>query len=96
MPSTEAAIRIRPDFVDSHINLGNLLDDLGRLPEAIARYREALALNPANPLLRYNLALALERGGAGEEAIGHYREALRLDPAFSQARLRLEAALRRR
>ena len=42
-----------------HVNLGNVLKELSRLDEAIARYEEALALNPRIAEAHYNIAGAL-------------------------------------
>ena len=40
-------------------NLGNAYRDLGRIDGAVAMYRQASALVPTEPLLRWNLAIAL-------------------------------------
>ena len=43
----EAALRINPDLVEAHFNLGNALSQLpGRLPDAIAQYEAALRIRP--------------------------------------------------
>jgi len=43
----QAALRIRPDYAEAHVNLGNSLSRIpGRQPEAIAEYRAALRINP--------------------------------------------------
>ena len=45
---TRKAIKIKPDFVDAHNNLGNLLRDLGQLKEAELSYKKAMELKPNN------------------------------------------------
>lgn len=57
----------------------------GELPEAIAAYRQALALEPASPALRVNLALALRASGDLAAAAATCREALRLCPHDADA-----------
>jgi tetratricopeptide (TPR) repeat protein len=42
----EQAVRINPDSVDAHYNLGVALEQLGRVPEAIKHYEQALRLSP--------------------------------------------------
>ncbi len=44
-------------------NLGNALFRLGRKPEALARYRESLHLQPRDPDIRANLELAVQTTG---------------------------------
>jgi tetratricopeptide (TPR) repeat protein len=46
-----AALRIEPDFVEAHVNLGNTLARTpGRMEEAIAEYEAALRIRPDLPL----------------------------------------------
>ena len=42
----EAALKIDPDNLSAHSNLGVTLFDQGRLEEAETCYRQALAINP--------------------------------------------------
>ena len=53
-----AALRLDPAYALAHFNLGNVLDETGRLPEAIAEYLEAVRLAPHYADAHYNLALA--------------------------------------
>jgi len=54
---------------------GNLLYQEGKLEEALKRYAEALALDPASSALQYNLGNALCRAGRFEEALDAYSQA---------------------
>ena len=45
-----------PDIAEAHSSLGDVLTTLGRLAEAEAAYRQALALNPALRTARQGLA----------------------------------------
>jgi len=51
-------LKLRPDVMEAHANLGAALARAGRLDEAIEQYRAALAKSPQNTALRMNLALA--------------------------------------
>ena len=59
-----------------HNNLGNALFGLGRLEEAAAGYRRALALKPDYAGSRYNLANVRQAQGRPEEALPHFEQAL--------------------
>lgn len=82
----------QPTHADAHVNLGRLLHERGRLPEAEAHYVAALVSRPRDPTATFNLAVVLEDLGRNDDAILRYTEALQLDPAcidayFNLARL---------
>jgi tetratricopeptide (TPR) repeat protein len=52
----------------------------GRLAPAIAKIRQAIALDPAMPYQQRNLAALLLRTGRADEALAAARDALRTDP----------------
>ena len=81
----EAALRIDPDHVRAHDDLGVCLRDLGRLPEAIAHHRRAVEIDPNYANARRNLGDALVRAGEVEEGIEHLRSAIELDPDDARA-----------
>ncbi len=60
-----------------HNNLGDVLLNAGRYPEAIAEYEKALI---AIPDVHTNLGIALLNAGRLDEAIRHFQAALRLQP----------------
>lgn len=77
-------------------DLGNVLDELKRLPEAIGAYRRAIELRPDYADAHYNLALALERHGRRRSALSHWTVYLRLDasgPWAQHARTQLRKTL---
>ncbi len=74
----------------AHNNLGTELTFRGRLAEADAEYRKALAIRPDYGTAHYNLGNLLLRRGMIEEAAGHYREALSADPGNRLFRRRLD------
>ena len=61
-------VRLRPDVLEVHANLGAVLSHAGRFDEAIEQYRIALAKDSKNFTLRLNLALAYYKKGAFAEA----------------------------
>jgi serine/threonine-protein kinase len=72
------------------VNLGTALLLLRRYPEAETRFREAAALEPANPFVALSLADALLLQGRRGEALNGYRRVLDLvarDPAAAQWQL---------
>lgn len=66
-------------------SLGNALGVLGRLPEAIERYRAALRSNPRHAQTWKNLGTAYLETGVYEEGKKCIEEALRLDPQLFEA-----------
>jgi tetratricopeptide (TPR) repeat protein len=59
----QEAIRLKPDFMDAHIQLGKTLSALGMEFEAIALYRQAVALRPRSAAALKNLANGLAAVG---------------------------------
>ncbi len=59
-----------------HLARGNAFFRLGRLDEAIASWKRALALSPGDPEAMTNIAVALLKLGRREEARGFARAAL--------------------
>ncbi len=59
---------------------GNALRKAGRVTEAVAAYRRALALAPKLPAAHYNLGIALREAGDLRGAAIAFRDAVRLDP----------------
>ena len=59
-------------------NLGVLLEDLGRKPEALQAYQAALGADPYMADGHYNLALLFDELGRGQDAIRHMAQYRRL------------------
>lgn len=79
------ALRSRPDYPESHNNLGVILKRQGDRGGAARHYREALRLRPDYPEAHYNYALLLESEGRLTGAATHYREAVLLRPDYVAA-----------
>jgi tetratricopeptide (TPR) repeat protein len=73
----------------SHYNLGVENYTRGKLPEAIAEYKEAARLNPQDPRPVFNLAVIYQDQGRDKEAAELYESILRQHPAYAQAMVNL-------
>jgi tetratricopeptide (TPR) repeat protein len=74
-------------------NAGVELEKAGHLPDALARYRDAVRQNPAQTVFRRNLALALCRLGRWNEGLTELREVLKQNPDDAEATKALYIAL---
>lgn len=75
-----------------HSAKGAVLRDLGRLPEAIKAYDNALAIEPQRVMALHGRArTAMERGD--NDASAYYRRAIALNPGFLDLHLGLAEAL---
>jgi tetratricopeptide (TPR) repeat protein len=94
LQALETAARLLPADAGAHNNLGNALCDHGRLDEAVACYRRALALNGEFAEAHNNLGNALLDLGRLDEAVDSYRRTLELKPGYAEAHGNLGNALR--
>ncbi len=78
------AVETAPGYAKAHLNLGIALEAGGRVDDAAASYRRALALDPGDPYACYNLG-NLSRHRAPAEAEKLLRAALSARPAFPEA-----------
>jgi tetratricopeptide (TPR) repeat protein len=83
-----AALKTEPDRIDARSNLGAAYVRLGRYEEAVEAYHKALAVSE-NPTVRFNLALALYKGGRIPEAAQELRRVVDADSANKNAVLLL-------
>ena len=97
--SWEEAIRLNGEQATKSpwpaLNLGLLMTRLDRLDAAEARFREALAADPAFAPVHYQLGLVLEKTGRLKDATLELEEAARLDPASKEAQYALARVYRR-
>ncbi|MDH3281058.1 MAG: tetratricopeptide repeat protein [Gammaproteobacteria bacterium] len=96
-----AALSLNPSLIPAGNNLGMILKDLGRIPEAIDVLEKLIADNPAAPVdvraqLYANLALVQLRANLFEQAEQSCRSALQLDPSYVPAHNNLAQALKER
>jgi protein O-GlcNAc transferase len=81
-----AAIAQRPDDAVLAGNLGNALQEMGELIEALEWHARAVQLAPANAGYVLNRGIALQAAGRRDEAADSFRRAVELDPANDMAR----------
>jgi len=87
------AIKVNPNFVEAHNNLGNVLVDLEQLKEASIAYGKALKLCPNHPMLLNNLGNVLQLQGENEKAVSWLNKAIVHDPNYADAHSNLGNAL---
>lgn len=77
----QTALALRPDFHSAAVNLGTLLESLGRAEAALATWGRALQPSEARILLINNRARLLEQLGRLDEAEHEMRLSLLTEPA---------------
>ena len=86
------ALEVSPE-ADTHLRLAGVLIRQKKLDEALECYRHVVRLSPNDPVLRFNLGVALEQQDKRDEAIRQYKEAVRLQPGYMKAHKNLAVAL---
>ncbi|MEE9553277.1 MAG: tetratricopeptide repeat protein, partial [candidate division Zixibacteria bacterium] len=87
------SIEINPDYTDAHYNLGVLLTNLQRYPEAESAYREAIGIEPDYAGAHNNLGVLLDDLQRYPEAESAYHEAIRIMPDYAEAHYNLGVLL---
>lgn len=80
----ETVLKTHPDDPPLHDDVALLYMAVGRLPEAIAHFRESLRLKPSAEA-HFNLGTALSTAGRIDDAIAEFRAALALEPNYAHA-----------
>jgi tetratricopeptide (TPR) repeat protein len=78
-------LRKNPACWMAHYNLGIALRDRGQNEQAIAHYRQAVAIRPEYAEAHYNLGRILVERGEFADAIAHYEKALTINPNDTEA-----------
>jgi len=89
----EALDRASGDYPEAWYNLGLSERRAGRPAEAIAAYKEAVALRPDYARAYNNMALAQQEAEDPKGAEASLRRAIELDPGYSGARFNLASLL---
>ncbi len=98
--SLKNLLAANPDVAALHFVLGNQFARQGRWAEAQLAYVQALAADPDNPDIAFNLAISWDRLRQSGEAVKHYERALELAEGRAAgfppeiARLRLQQLAR--
>ncbi len=93
LPYLEEASRLAPSKSKFLTSLGVAYLKTGRMSEAEATLRRAIALSPDDPSIRNNLGIVLVQSGRFEEAIDELNALLEKHPGFDAARNNLAIAL---
>jgi tetratricopeptide (TPR) repeat protein len=86
-----SAIARNPACWMAYTNLGQMLYESDRIPEAMDLFKQATRIKPA--VAHYCLANALVRTGRASEAIDEYKQSLEIDPGYAEAHTNLGDAL---
>ncbi|KHO00898.1 UDP-N-acetylglucosaminyltransferase [Metarhizium album ARSEF 1941] len=86
-------LRLDPNHVHLHTNLGSLLKDVGKLDLAIQMYERAVSCDGTFDIALTNLANAVKDKGRINDAIYYYRRAVNANPGFAEAVCGLSTAL---
>ena len=92
--SGKAPSSTKTDQVRATLGQAVRFHQAGKLPQAVASYERALALDPNVPEALSNLALALKALGRADDAIARCEQALKLRPDAAEILLNLGMLLR--
>ena len=87
------AIKLKPEFIIIHFNLGVVLTKLGKLEEAEASYKKVIALKPEFVEAYNNLGAIFYQSNKLEEAEASYKKVIELKPDYVEAHNSLAATL---
>jgi tetratricopeptide (TPR) repeat protein/ubiquinone/menaquinone biosynthesis C-methylase UbiE len=97
---TQKAVELNVKDAEAHNNLGNTLQALGRLEDAIESYQQSVVLQPnlmgahTNLMIVYNnFGNELKEQGRLDLAIESYRQALKINPEYPEANYNMGIAL---
>jgi Flp pilus assembly protein TadD len=92
----QQALKIDPDSVEAHQNLGYVYIRLNKLQDGIARLKKVLTLQPDNALAHNNLGLAYLLNNSYGPAEFHLRRAIEIKPDYAGAYNNLGLVYRRK
>jgi Flp pilus assembly protein TadD len=84
------AIQLNSKDVLAYINLGNLMDQVGKKEEAEKAYQKSILLDPTNSKAHYNLGLLYAEQGKLIEAEMELTQAIELDSTEEDAKQELD------
>ena len=87
------AVRLRPDFLDAHLSLGNVYALRGQLEEARFHFLRAMEIFPDSDVAHHNLGNVYKASGEIEKAIKAYFRALEIKPDYASAHANLALLL---
>ena len=85
LKASKQAARLRPNWAETHINIGASSFALGQFKEAVEAYRSAIKLDESNADSQYALGLSFGKLNRTDEEILAYKRAVALKPDFANA-----------
>jgi Tfp pilus assembly protein PilF/mono/diheme cytochrome c family protein len=82
-----------PSNAAAHLSLGSLLLGRKESEAAVPHFRDALRLNPEQPMTLNNLGVALQSQGKPAEALEQFQHALAVQPGYRSAQFNLSNLL---
>jgi tetratricopeptide (TPR) repeat protein len=84
VPLLVAAVDLAPSKIDAWMALGWCYKRIGRLDDAIDSLERAHEVQPAEPLIEYNLACYYSLKGVKQQALDHLSRAINTNPIFKE------------
>ena len=81
----QTTIKLKPDFVEAHYNLGNAQKKLGKHSDALASYAQAIKLKPDFVEAHNNLGNTQKELGKHSDALASYALAIEKKPDYAQS-----------
>ena len=78
----QKALKINPDYVEAHNNLGRLFMHLGQLNEAVQYFQKSIKINPNYEYSHNNLGLVYSDLGNLDESAKCYKRAMDINPNY--------------
>jgi len=91
----EAALALKPDYLDAEMNRGTLLQRLGRFEEALASFDRVIEQNDLFTSAHFNRGNLLRDMGLWEDALASYDRAIALDSQHVDSHLNRGIVLRK-
>jgi tetratricopeptide (TPR) repeat protein len=79
------AIDLEPTMAEAWVNLGGILYDRKKFPEAFEAYQQALEIDPRYARAYYNVGNCFYEFGKFTKALDCYIKALKIDPLYAEA-----------
>ena len=79
------ALKLKPNYVDAHFNLGKILQETNQPNAAIECYQKALEFDSRHVDAHYNLGTTYRAVGQIDSALSSYKKALRVNSKYANA-----------
>jgi len=77
------AVRLKPDHLEAHAKIADILIVQNKIDEVELRYKRILALRPDQADVHYNLGMALQKLDKLDEAVASYQKAIALKSRYA-------------